>query len=172
MSQCQHIALNTASRSTVKFAYRQPSEELRRAALQESHPVRKKAKKSNNSNFTHVSTSNATFKLPPESSFPAPVVLGDSELAYDPDYPAQSVQEWIDEEHRNEVTAKRRTVYVVPPPTVSNELSFVNGWSESQSSPVRRSKSPKQPQLAERPSTQPVAEDVSAWLRMLFSRVA
>lgn len=40
----------------------------------------------------------------------------------DPDDDGQTLKEWHDEEERNEVTAKRKTVYVVLPPTIPEDL--------------------------------------------------
>ncbi|KAL4737326.1 hypothetical protein BDV11DRAFT_206849 [Aspergillus similis] len=48
--------------------------------------------------------------------FPAPLVLPGDDLALDPEHPPQSFQEWYDEEDRNPVTVKRRTVYLIGPP--------------------------------------------------------
>jgi archaemetzincin len=66
-------------------------------------------------------------------NFPAPLILPDDDLALDPEYPAQSFQEWVDEEERNAVTARRRTVYVLGPPGVDGDdgsLSLdVDGWT-------------------------------------------
>lgn len=61
--------------------------------------------------------------------FPGPLVLPGDEIAEDPEYPSQSLQEWRDEEDRNPVTPNRRTVYVVPPPQISHEVEFLEPWS-------------------------------------------
>ncbi|KAF2095654.1 hypothetical protein NA57DRAFT_44487 [Rhizodiscina lignyota] len=62
-------------------------------------------------------------------TFPAPLVLPDDDLALDPDYPPQSVEEWEDEEQRNKVTSRRRTVYVCAPPGISDEVGFMKDWT-------------------------------------------
>ncbi|KAF7298921.1 hypothetical protein MIND_00840100 [Mycena indigotica] len=67
--------------------------------------------------------------LPPASTFCAPLVLPGDDLAEDPDYPAQSLQEWLDDEDRNAVEPGRRTLYVVPPPTVDKGVAFAEAWS-------------------------------------------
>lgn len=67
-------------------------------------------------------------------TFPAPLILPGDELAFDPTYEAQSLQHWMEEEYRNEVTAARRTIYIVPPPAVNVEVSFVKEWSKPQES--------------------------------------
>ncbi|KAL3463554.1 hypothetical protein BJX64DRAFT_276435 [Aspergillus heterothallicus] len=63
--------------------------------------------------------------------FPAPLVLPGDDLALDPEYPPQSFREWVDEEERNAVTARRRTVYVVSPPGVDSGMDGlgVEGWA-------------------------------------------
>ncbi|KAL3493286.1 hypothetical protein BJX62DRAFT_235363 [Aspergillus germanicus] len=73
-------------------------------------------------------------QLPTElDKFPAPLILPDDDLALDPEYPAQSFQDWVDEEERNAVTARRRTVYVLGPPGVDGDddsLSLdVDAWT-------------------------------------------
>jgi archaemetzincin len=50
------------------------------------------------------------------STFPAPLVLPEDDLAWDPKCPPQSVRSWTREKARNEVTNRRRTVYFVGPP--------------------------------------------------------
>ncbi|KAH8594928.1 hypothetical protein B0O99DRAFT_623957 [Bisporella sp. PMI_857] len=62
-------------------------------------------------------------------NFPAPLVLPGDELAHDPNYPAQSVRDWASEKDRNPVTKQRRTVYLVGPPEVEDELKFVEQWA-------------------------------------------
>ena len=56
------------------------------------------------------------------STFPDPLVLPDDELAGDPNYPAQSFQDWVDEGDRNEMTAQRNIIYVASPPTAPSSL--------------------------------------------------
>ncbi|KAJ5288736.1 hypothetical protein N7478_001766 [Penicillium angulare] len=40
--------------------------------------------------------------------------------------------EWLDEEDRNPVTSKRRTIYVVSPPTFDDQVSFMESWTSPQ----------------------------------------
>lgn len=42
------------------------------------------------------------------TTFPAPLVLPGNQIAYDPEYPPQSYQDWLDDEDRNPVTTRRR----------------------------------------------------------------
>ncbi|KAL3438235.1 hypothetical protein BDV09DRAFT_118585 [Aspergillus tetrazonus] len=64
-------------------------------------------------------------RIDPEH-FPAPLVLPGDDLALDPEHPPQSFQEWYDEEDRNPVTVKRRTVYLIGPPNVDKSAEEVN----------------------------------------------
>ncbi|KAJ9669794.1 hypothetical protein H2201_000180 [Coniosporium apollinis] len=66
------------------------------------------------------------------TAFPAPLVLPDDDLSMDPEYPPQSVREWLDEGDRNEVTPKRNIVYVSAPPEVDRGDDFIRTWTEPQ----------------------------------------
>ncbi|KAL3593562.1 hypothetical protein FPOAC2_07862 [Fusarium poae] len=57
-------------------------------------------------------------------TFPGPLVLPDDELAVEPDDDGQTFKEWLDmdEEERNQVTTKKKTIYVILPPTVPQDL--------------------------------------------------
>ncbi|KAL9098292.1 MAG: hypothetical protein Q9163_006025 [Psora crenata] len=61
-------------------------------------------------------------QLVSESAFPAPLVLPNDDLAYDPKWPAQSLRSWIREKDRNEVTPQRRTIYIASPPEITPEV--------------------------------------------------
>jgi archaemetzincin len=88
-------------------------------------------------------------------TFPGPLVLPGDEIAEDPEYPPQSLQEWVDEEDRNPVTPKRRTVYVVPPPQISDDVDFLKTWSQP--------KDYQQKDRVEPPLTNEVHEYLSAF---------
>ncbi|KAJ5816715.1 Peptidase M54 archaemetzincin [Penicillium robsamsonii] len=60
--------------------------------------------------------------------FPAPLLLPGDDLAGDPEDP-QSFQEWLNGDHRNPVTAKQQTVYVVPSPQVDANVEFMQKWT-------------------------------------------
>ena len=62
-------------------------------------------------------------------TFPAPLGLPGDELDYNPDSPQQTVAEWFSADYRNRVTEKRKTIYVVPPPTCSADAAFATSWT-------------------------------------------
>lgn len=64
-----------------------------------------------------------------DSTFPAPLVLPEDDLSYDPLDPAQSMRSWTREKHRNKVTPKRRTVYFTGPPKIEAGLGYIKEWS-------------------------------------------
>ncbi|PTB63146.1 hypothetical protein BBK36DRAFT_1102638, partial [Trichoderma citrinoviride] len=64
-----------------------------------------------------------------EMTFPGPLVLPDDDLAEDPDCPPQDLREWRDAETRNPVTPQRKTVYIVPSPSIAPEVSKMQTWS-------------------------------------------
>nr|GAT60182.1 predicted protein [Mycena chlorophos] len=66
-------------------------------------------------------------------AFCAPLILPGDDLAEDPEYPAQSLKEWLDDKDRNEVQPARKTLYVVPPPTLDSNASFIAPWSQPNS---------------------------------------
>ncbi|KAL3481422.1 hypothetical protein BJX99DRAFT_164511 [Aspergillus californicus] len=63
-------------------------------------------------------------------NFPAPLVLPGDDLALDPKCPPQSFQKWYDGKGRNNVTTRRRTVYVLSPPSVDLDMSVVESWTK------------------------------------------
>ncbi|EHK18527.1 uncharacterized protein TRIVIDRAFT_158592 [Trichoderma virens Gv29-8] len=65
-----------------------------------------------------------------EMTFPGPLVLPDDDLAEDPECPPQDFREWRDEEERNPVTRERKTIYIIPSPTIMPEVSKMTKWSE------------------------------------------
>ncbi|KAL4865932.1 hypothetical protein BDV12DRAFT_199700 [Aspergillus spectabilis] len=54
------------------------------------------------------------------------------DLSLDPEYPPQSFQEWYDEEERNPVTPRRKTIYILAPPEIGRGVEFVESWSQPQ----------------------------------------
>jgi archaemetzincin len=64
-----------------------------------------------------------------ETSFPAPLILPEDDLALDPRYPAQSLRSWNRLKDRNEVAPDRRTIYVVAPPDIARDVPFVREWT-------------------------------------------
>ncbi|TKA61938.1 hypothetical protein B0A55_10820 [Friedmanniomyces simplex] len=71
----------------------------------------------------------ATDEVPADSTFPAPLVLPGDELSFDPKYPPQSFRSWKQLKERNAVTDRRRTIYVVAPPKVTQDVQFVDHWA-------------------------------------------
>ncbi|KAJ7597652.1 hypothetical protein C8J56DRAFT_325441 [Mycena floridula] len=63
------------------------------------------------------------------TSFPAPLVLPDDDLALDPRYPPQSFRSFLRLKERNEVTPSRNRIYVASPPRIDSEVQFMQTWS-------------------------------------------
>lgn len=91
-------------------------------------------------------------------SFPAPLILPFDDLAEDPDWPPQAVEEWDKEPARNRVDKKRRTIYVCQAPAFSDSVKFMSSWEE----PVQ-GKSKKKQTAIKRPSIDNVADYLSAF---------
>jgi archaemetzincin len=64
-----------------------------------------------------------------EDFFPAPLILPGDDLAEDPEYPKQSLLEWLHEEERNAITPKRNIIYVATFPEVDPKVEFVRSWA-------------------------------------------
>ncbi|AEO67345.1 uncharacterized protein THITE_2088833 [Thermothielavioides terrestris NRRL 8126] len=65
-----------------------------------------------------------------EALFPGPLVLPGDALAVDPKEPPQSLRSWIQDNMRNPVTQRRKTIYVVPAPQVGPAVSkTVSSWT-------------------------------------------
>lgn len=62
------------------------------------------------------------------STFPAPLVLPEDELSWNPTEPQQSVRSWA--KTRNKVTPERCTVYLTGPPEVEAAVDFIQKWKE------------------------------------------
>lgn len=98
---------------------------------------------------------NSALLIDDPKTFPGPLVLPGDEIAEDPQYPPQCFQEWLDEEDRNPITPKRRTVYVVPPPQISDNVNFIQSWIEPRNL--------EQKDQAQLPLTEDVHEYLSAF---------
>lgn len=96
----------------------------------------------------------------PASTFPAPLLLPEDELSWDPTYETQSLKTWIDEPHRNEVSQSRRTIYLVPTPTVVSSVAHVTDWAKPQ---VSRNGRPE--------GRTPRIEDVQSYLEAFYHGV-
>ncbi|KAH8668106.1 hypothetical protein BGZ60DRAFT_408603 [Tricladium varicosporioides] len=65
-----------------------------------------------------------------QGTFPAPLVLPEDELSWDPTYPPQSFRSWTRLKERNKVTPSRRTVYFAEAPRWEPGLEFLETWME------------------------------------------
>ncbi|KAL3491058.1 hypothetical protein BJX62DRAFT_237479 [Aspergillus germanicus] len=111
---CSHQVLSYASSPhAAQCNYQEPSEEDRLAAT-EPKPGSKFA-------ITHTRTD--------VQNFPAPLVLPDDDLAVDPD-PPQDFQTWLGV--RNQVTSRRRTIYVACPGVGDDIDVDVSSWAKPQ----------------------------------------
>ncbi|KAL7813587.1 hypothetical protein V8C44DRAFT_349027 [Trichoderma aethiopicum] len=93
-------------------------------------------------------------------TFPGPLVLPDDDLAEDPEWPSQDFREWRDEEERNPVTSERKTIYIVPSPSISLGVSKMQAWSACSS---QSSTSKDHMQAAEPPKLQDLIDYLSAF---------
>ncbi|KAK5166605.1 uncharacterized protein LTR77_008148 [Saxophila tyrrhenica] len=156
MSSCTHPYLSFDVIDSVKFKYRPPKQETISKALRVGEPSRKKAKRARTVSPARSAEASG---LPPVSTFPAPVVVPGDGIYDDPDDPLQSVQKWVDGEHRNKVTNRRKTIYVVPPPAFSEDVRCFDDWSV----PVLHGKSIETEQAAQTPQTRDVMEYLQAF---------
>ena len=144
-SSCDHVNLVLHSSSHAESAgYIQPDT----AKLAAATSVSGRVSKSNT--FPTAASS--------PSTFPAPLVLPEDDIAYDPKQPGQSLRGWIQMKTRNEVTARRKTIYVVDPskchdPSLSRRLEI---WTQPK---VGKSNAPR----INKPSTQDVVDYLQAF---------
>ncbi|KAK2805796.1 hypothetical protein FQN50_006072 [Emmonsiellopsis sp. PD_5] len=151
-TQCSHSQLCFQSSPHVdEVGYRRPTLEERKAARTQPPPKRRsKASKS-------TSKPRDAFAIKDESisTFPLPLVLPGDDIALDPTYPSQSLDDWINEEDRNKVTPRKNVVYLAVPPDVHEDVEFVRQWS------IPRVKSAK-------PLPEPDAQDVLDYLSAFY----
>jgi archaemetzincin len=95
------------------------------------------------------------------ATFPAPLILPGDDLAMDPKHPAQSLTSWQRLRERNQVTARRRTLYVAVPECRDPRF---NEWAKP-CLPAVKGKAKKA--RAEEISG-PRTEDVIAYLRAFY----
>ncbi|KAL7908317.1 hypothetical protein GGI35DRAFT_486392 [Trichoderma velutinum] len=93
-------------------------------------------------------------------TFPGPLILPDDDLAEDPEYPPQDFREWRDEEERNPVTRERKSIYIVPSPSITQEVYKMQAWSVCTSENVIIE---RDLQAAEPPKLQDILEYLSAF---------
>jgi archaemetzincin len=117
MPSCDHSILCVeASPHATEVGYRRPK-------VQERVRATRHADQNSFSNQTQISCL---------ASFPGPLVLPGDDLASDPDYPPQSVREWLCEKDRNEVTPGKNVIYIAAPPGVQPSVDFVSTWAYPQ----------------------------------------
>jgi archaemetzincin len=92
------------------------------------------------------------------STYPAPLILPEDDLAYDPKQPGQSVRAWIQMQTRNDVTSRRKTLYIVNVPRCDD--ASLNRRLENWTRPSTEKKS--SPRISN-PSMQDVAEYLQAF---------
>ncbi|KAM6477059.1 hypothetical protein HDV62DRAFT_402272 [Trichoderma sp. SZMC 28011] len=93
-------------------------------------------------------------------TFPGPLILPDDDLAEDPECPPQDFREWRDEEERNSVTRERKTIYIVPSPSITQEVYKMQAWSVCTSENAATN---RDMQAAEPPKLQDILEYLSAF---------
>jgi archaemetzincin len=119
-SKCEHPKLIFSPSSHASaVGYKRPSASQRIAATT-SQVIRKPAASKNHKIGEDEN----------ESTFPAPLVLPEDELAWDPSYPVQSLRSWIRHKSRNKVTPERHTIYFTGPPDIEPGLEFLQEWTQ------------------------------------------
>jgi archaemetzincin len=115
LSQCDHASVCSSSSSHATVAgFKRPGQRQRLAATKADNRV--------------FPRQDRLFLEEDASAFPAPLLLPGDDLAGDPEDP-QSFQDWLDGEHRNPMTPKRKTIYVVPSPQTNTEVDFMRTWT-------------------------------------------
>lgn len=120
------MAVNTCDHNTLSFlssafasqaGYKRPSTQEREEAATLQPVLKGKLKR-------------ATPSDEDTGPFCEPLLLPGDDLAEDPEYPPQTILEWLDDADRNKVKPGRNTIYVAAPPAVDSKISFVKSWSE------------------------------------------
>lgn len=102
------------------------------------------------------------------STFPAPLVLPNDDLALDPRYPPQSFRSWLRGKDRNEITSDRRVIYVAAPPKLADEIEFVHRWSSPWLSTRGGGVGKARKGLTETPISTPETKDVVEYLAAFY----
>lgn len=170
MSECPHLPLSFANILSVQHNYRSPSEQQLQDGLRVSQPKQKKRRtaQENSQVFTNEANGSEDIGLPLRTTFPPPIVLPRHELALDPKYPPQPVQEWLEADYRNHVTPDRKTIYVAAPPKVPRGLSFVNRWAIPSKAQAKGTSKATQIGLPS-PIASPSIEDVLEYLQAFYN---
>lgn len=67
--------------------------------------------------------------LSDQLTFPAPLIFPGDDLALDPQYTGQSFSSWTRLMKKRPITAKKRTIYVVEPPSFASDVKFTQSWT-------------------------------------------
>lgn len=119
---CQHSSLYCdALPHPLDGGFKRPTSQKRLAAATRSGRVTAK-----------VQTAVAQDAFNDDETFPGPLVLPDDALAIDPEDPPQSLKSWLmtvdGQGHR--VSHRRKTLYIIPPPTMSDEVKeLMKDWA-------------------------------------------
>ncbi|KAK0912814.1 hypothetical protein LTR02_002665 [Friedmanniomyces endolithicus] len=147
MASCKHHPLHLdVSPCAGEFGYERPTAQRLLAATRPSGRLPSVAK-------IKVAES-VNVDVPPNSTFPAPLVLPGDELAFDHGYPPQTLRSWKQLKQRNVVTNRRRTIYVLPPPKADASRAHVEQWATRQG--------------VARPIEAPAVEDIVDYLQAFY----
>lgn len=135
-ARCEHSVLQFSS--TKELGYKQPTWDYRVAAITPSG--------SGNVKLTDGRTQREANS---PTTFPAPLLLPNDDLALDPKYPPQSYRSWLRNGNRNEVTPKRRTIYLAAPPVIEAEVKFVEEWARPKQNGASKIKQPNSADVLE-----------------------
>lgn len=122
------MSQKSAPKCTHSSTCYRPSRHANAAGFNRLGPAQRSAATKPNGPHQKIKTNSPLDDI--ERTFPAPLILPGDDLAGDPEYPPQSFQEWLDEEDRNPVTARRKTVYVLHPPQIDEAVEFLRSWSK------------------------------------------
>ena len=118
-NQCEHTSLSFVSTAHAdEVGYSRPNLAHRAAATTLQGTIK---------SLPHGKTNRSAIEEA-ETSFPAPLILPEDDLALDPRYPAQSLRSWNRLKDRNAVTPDRRTICVAAPPDIARDAPFVREW--------------------------------------------
>ncbi|KAK6356880.1 hypothetical protein TWF718_001220 [Orbilia javanica] len=109
-TNCQHTKLHlTTSPNAAEAGYTHPA----RSVLSKAATTARKT----------------TTSVPPNTTFPAPLVLHDDDLSIDPKYPPQSLLSWKRLKERNPVTSTRNKIYHLTLPVRSSDAPEFQSWA-------------------------------------------
>jgi archaemetzincin len=75
-------------------------------------------------------------------TFPSPLVLPGDELDLDPKCPPQSFRSWVHLKERNHVTKRSNTIYVAATPAITNDVKFLQDWTQPTAKSQREAADP------------------------------